>query len=216
MSWSGLLLTACTQNLPQELAQSPDHAVGLAIVGDELEDCINSAISKYGEENVVIITRSNKRANLFNQSFRNRIKLYEEDLCAGDKIMIVKNNYFWLPENNGEAGFIANGDMVEITRLVNRESFYGFNFCECQVRFIDYPNLPEQQVKIITDTLFTDNPALSQAEQKQLFEAVIADVSNEPSKGIRMAYLKNSPYYIEILRVVYEDSISSSLEKLRI
>ncbi|MDO8999123.1 MAG: AAA family ATPase [Bacteroidota bacterium] len=165
------------------------------IPGDELEDCINSAISKYGEENVVIITRSNKRANLFNQSFRNRIKLYEEDICAGDKIMIVKNNYYWLPENNGEAGFIANGDMAEITRLINRETIYGFNFCECQIRFIDYPNLPEQQVKIITNSLFSDNPALSQEEQKHLYEAVLADVSNEPIKGIRMAYLKNSPYY---------------------
>jgi ATP-dependent exoDNAse (exonuclease V) alpha subunit len=85
--------------------------------------------------------------------------------------------------------------MAEITRLVNRENLYGFNFCECQVRFIDYPNLPEQQVKIITDTLFTDNPSLSQAEQKQLFESVLDDVRDEPIKGIRMAYLKNSPYY---------------------
>ena len=109
--------------------------------------------------------------------------------------MIVKNNYFWLPENNGEAGFIANGDMAEITRLINRESLYGFNFCECQLRFIDYPNLPELQVKIITDSLFSDNPSLSQEEQKNLFEAVLSDVKHEPTKGIRMAYLKNSPYF---------------------
>ncbi len=79
----------------------------IRLSGEDLEDSLNSSLSNYGEENVVIITRSNKRANLFNQSFRNRIKLYEEDLCSGDKIMIVKNNYFWLPENNGEAGFIA-------------------------------------------------------------------------------------------------------------
>ena len=197
---SGILLNATNirNNIGNQEFEFPKLICGndvINLLGDELEDCINSAISKYGEENVVIITRSNKRAKLFNQSFRNRIKLYEEDICTGDKIMVVKNNYFWLPENNGEAGFIANGDMAEITRLVNRENLYGFNFCECQVRFIDYPNLPEQQVKIITDTLFTDNPSLSQAEQKQLFESVLDDVRNEPIKGIRMAYLKNSPYY---------------------
>jgi len=197
---SEILLNATNirNNIGEGVFEFPKLICGKDLInlpGDELEDQINSAISKYGEENVVIITRSNKRANLFNQSFRNRIKLYEEDLCSGDKIMIVKNNYFWLPENNGEAGFIANGDMVEITRIIKRENLYGLNFCECQVRFIDYPNLAEQQVKIITDSLFSDNPSLSQEEQKHLFETVMADVSHEPAKGIRMAYLKNSPYY---------------------
>ena len=197
---SGILLNATTirNSIGKPVFELPQLICSndfINLAGDELEDCINSAISKYGEENVVIITRSNKRANLFNQSFRNRVKLYEEDLCTGDKLMIVKNNYFWLPENNGEAGFIANGDMVEITRLINRESLYGFNFCECQIRFIDYPNLAEQQVKLITNSLFSDHPSLNQQEQKQLFEAVIADLENEPSKGIKMAYLKNSPYY---------------------
>lgn len=163
--------------------------------GDELEDHLNSSISAYGEDNVVIITRSNKRANLFNRNFRSRIKLYEEDLCAGDKLMVVKNNYFWLPENNGQAGFIANGDMVEITRILNREELYSFNFCECSVRFIDYPDLPEQQVKILTDCLYTDHPALSSEEQKKLYENILEDVNDEPVKAIRMAYLKKSPYY---------------------
>ncbi|MES2678322.1 MAG: AAA family ATPase [Bacteroidota bacterium] len=163
--------------------------------GDELEETLQSCISNYGEDNVVIITRSNKRANLFNQSFRNRIKLYEEDLVGGDKIMIVKNNYFWLGDNNGEGGFIANGDTAEITKILNRETLYGFNFCDCFIKFSDYPNLPEQQVKIITDSLFTDNPALSTEEQKKLYESVLEDVKDEPVKGIRMAYLKKSPYY---------------------
>ncbi len=165
------------------------------VTGEELEDQLNSCLSKYGEENVVIITRSNKRANLFNQSFRNRIKLYEEDLCTGDKLMVVKNNYFWLPDNNGEAGFIANGDMMEITRLLKRESLYEFDFCDCMVRFVDYPNLPEQEVKLITNSLFTDAPALTQEEQQKLYENVLGDVRDEPSKGARIAYLKKSPYY---------------------
>lgn len=167
----------------------------LALTGEELEDTLNNSLSKYGEGNVIIITRSNKRANLFNQNFRNRIKLFEEDLNTGDKLMIVKNNYYWLHENNVDAGFIANGDMAEITRILNREQVYGFNFCDCIIRLCDYPNMAEQQVKLITDSLYTDSPALNQEEQKKLYEAVLNDVQNEPIKAIRMAYLKNSPYY---------------------
>lgn len=163
--------------------------------GDELEDTLNRSLSQYGEDNVIIITRSNKRANLFNQSYRNRIKLFEESLCTGDKIMIVKNNYFWLGENNKEAGFIANGDMAEITRIIRREEQYGLNFCDCVIRFSDYPDLPEQEVKILTDCLYTDSPALSQEEQKTLYERVMEDVIDEPSKGKRMAYVRKSPYY---------------------
>jgi len=163
--------------------------------GEELEDTLNSCISKYGEESVIIITRSNKRANLFNQSFRNRIRLYEEDLCAGDKVMIVKNNYFWMGEKNSEIPFIANGDMAEITKIIRREEAYGFQFCECMLRFPDYPNLAEQQVKLITDCLYTDDPALKTEDLKRLYEAVLDDVRDEPIKGIRMSYIRKSPYY---------------------
>lgn len=197
---SGILLNATHLRQSMEngefsfprLTCAPDV---VRLTGDELEDTLNSALSKYGDDNIVIITRSNKRANLFNQSFRNRIRLYEEDLCTGDKLMIVKNNYHWLPENNGEAGFIANGDMAVITRIIRRESLYGFNFCDCQIKFIDYPSLPEQQVKLLTDSLYTDHPALNQEEQQRLYHAVLEDVQHEPAKGIRMAYLKKSPYY---------------------
>jgi exodeoxyribonuclease-5 len=197
---SGILLNAT--NLRDEISNDVIDFPKLTctndfvnLSGDELEDTLNSCISRYGEDNVVIITRSNKRANLFNQSFRNRIKLYEEDLCTGDKMMVVKNNYFWLPENNGEAGFIANGDMLEITRIINREEIYGFHFCECAVKFVDYPNLPEQQVKMVTDSLFTDNPALSADDQKKLHDAILEDVRDEPIKAIMVNYLRKSPYY---------------------
>lgn len=197
---SGILLnaTALRKKLVEQAFEFPKFTVGKDVVklsGEDLEDTLNTAISNYGEDNIIIITRSNKQANLFNQSFRNRIKYYEEDLCAGDKIMIVKNNYFWLPENNGEAGFIANGDMAVIQKILSKESIYGFNFCECVIKFIDYPNLPDQTVKLLTDSMYTDSPALSQDDQKKLFEAVMDDVRNEPSKAIRMAYIKKSPYY---------------------
>ncbi len=197
---SGILLNATNlrSNLATGIFKLPKLMCTPDVVklnGDELEDTINSVVSNFGEENVIIITRSNKRANLFNQNFRNRIHFFEDDLCAGDKLMIVKNNYFWLPETNGEAGFIANGDMAEIKKITKRETNYGFNFCDCILNFTDYPNLPDQEVKIITNCLFTDSPALSTEEQKALFNNVLADASNEPIKALRLNFVKNSSYY---------------------
>lgn len=165
------------------------------LAGDELEDTLNSTISKYGEENVIIITRSNKRANLFNQNYRNRIKLYEENVCTGDKVMIVKNNYYWAGEKNQEISFIANGDIAEITRITGRQTIYDFNFVDCHIKLSDYPNLPEQEVKLLIDCLHSDNPALTQEEQKKLYQNVLQDMSNEPARSIKSVYVKNSPYY---------------------
>ncbi|MCE3226196.1 MAG: hypothetical protein K0S32_747 [Bacteroidetes bacterium] len=199
-SESGILLNAT--NLRQLLSQEEKTIPKLVctpdvvrLQGDELEDVLNSCISKYGEDDVIIITRSNKRANLFNQSYRNRIKLYEENVCTGDKIMIVKNNYFWTGEKNPEISFIANGDIAEITRITGRETLYDFNFVNCHIKLIDYPNLAEQEVKLIIDCLHSDNPALSQEEQKRLYANVLEDVSNEPVKGVKSQYMRNSPYY---------------------
>lgn len=174
--------------------------------GEELEFELNSSISKYGEDQVTIITRSNKGCNLYNQHFRNRIKYFEEDLCVGDKIMVVKNNYYWL-EEIAETAFIANGDTAEIIRIINRESLYGFNFCECLIKLSDYPNLAELQVKIITNCLYTDSPALTEIEQKQLYQNVMEDMQHEPLKHIRSAYLKKSPYY-NALQVKFKYAIT--------
>lgn len=197
---SGILLNAThlrNQLLVQDF-EFPKLKCGtdiLNVMGDELEDALNSEVSKYGVDNVLIVTRSNKRANLFNQNYRNRIKLFEDDLNAGDKLMVVKNNYFWLPENNGEAGFIANGDMAYINKIIAREEQYGYNFCDCLLSFIDYPNLPEQHVKIITNSLYSDAPSLTNEQQKQLYENVKFDVESEPNKSLRQSYIKKSQHY---------------------
>ncbi|MBK9283131.1 MAG: AAA family ATPase [Sphingobacteriaceae bacterium] len=164
------------------------------INGDELEDAIQNAISEYGEEEVLVITRSNKRANLFNQSYRNRIKYYEEDFCTGDRIMIVKNNYFWT-KSSEKNSFIANGEMAEICKIKNREELYGFAFANCVVRFLDNEELGEKEVKILTSCLYTDTPALSQEQQKHLFDQVIEDVESFHSKSTKLAYVRNSEYY---------------------
>ncbi len=164
------------------------------VPGDELEDTLNSAYSKYGEDDVIIVTRSNKRANLFNQNVRNRIKLFEEDLCTGDKLMVVKNNYFWLGEEKN-AGFIANGDMAEIKRIRKRETLYGFNFSECALKLVDHDDANELEVKIITDSLFTDSPALTPEQQQTLFTEVMYDCEDVPEKWKKMLYLKKSPFF---------------------
>jgi len=167
----------------------------VSVSGDELSDVLEQALSTYGADQVIIVTRSNKRANLFNQNYRNRIKLYEEEVCAGDRIMVVKNNYFWLPENNGEAAFIANGDIAEITAIRHSQTLYDLKFCDVTLKFVDYPNLPEQEVKILIDLLHKDQPALTQDDMKLFYAKVQEDVANEPIKAVRQAYVKNSPYY---------------------
>lgn len=177
------------------------------INGEELEDALNSAYSNYGQENVIIVTRSNKRANLFNQNVRNRIYLFEDDLCSGDKLMIVKNNYFWLKEDKPEAGFIANGDMAEITRITRREKLYGFNFTDCNIKLCDYENLDEFSVKIITDSLYTDSTALSKEQQNQLFQEVMLDCEEIPDRWGKMAYLKKS-HHFNALQVKFAYSIT--------
>lgn len=164
------------------------------VEGDELQDTLNMAYSKYGYNDVLIVTRSNKRANLFNQAVRARVRYMEDDVCAGDLFMSVKNNYFWLDEKS-DIGFIANGDSFEIKRIIKREEMYGFNFLECVVSFTDYPQMPDLQVKIIQESVTSDASSLSQEQQKTLYDRVLEDVADEPAKGKRIAYMKNSPYY---------------------
>jgi ATP-dependent exoDNAse (exonuclease V) alpha subunit len=164
------------------------------VPGDELEDALNSAYSKYGEDDVLIVTRSNKRANLFNQNVRNRVRLFEEDLCTGDKLMVVKNNYFWLGEEK-DAGFIANGDMAQITRIRKREKMYGFEFTDCALKLVDHDDADEMDVKIITDSLFSDAPSLNPEQQQQLFNEVMLDCEDVPEKWKKMLYLKKNPFF---------------------
>jgi exodeoxyribonuclease-5 len=166
----------------------------IRLSGEDLEDTLNQTIQKYGEDNLLIVTRSNKRAALFNQTYRNRIKYLEDELNSGDKIMIVKNNYYWLPSSNSETNFIANGDIAEITKIKNKKSLYGFEFCDCEIRLIDY-QLPPLEVKLNLNALYSEQASLSNEQQNQLQEAVLEDVAHQPDKYTRIRYLKNSPYF---------------------
>jgi exodeoxyribonuclease-5 len=196
---SGILKNAthlreCIANVSSEFPKLHTHADVIRLSGDELEDAMNSAYSKYGYNDVLIVTRSNKRANLFNQAVRARIRYMDDDLCGGDLMMVVKNNYFWLDEKT-DAGFIANGDSLQIKKIVARRELYGFHFAECVVQLCDYPDAPEVTLNLVLDSINTDTSALTKEQQKELFERVMEDVADQPIKGLRLSYLRNNPYF---------------------
>jgi exodeoxyribonuclease V len=171
------------------------------VEGYDLEDSLNINYSRYGTENVVVITRSNKRANIYNREIRNRILFREDELAAGDQLMVVRNNYFWLsPES--KAGFVANGDIVEIKRIKKTESFYGFRFADVTLRMIDYPDEPEVDARLLLYTLTSETPALPMEENRRLFDEVMLDYADVPQRQKRMELLKSNPYF-NALQVKY-------------
>lgn len=162
--------------------------------GSELEDVLNLEFNGDGCEQVALITRSNKRANLFNQNIRSRILFREEEVNAGDYLMVVKNNYYWL-DAESDIGFIANGDIVEVLSVRNLQEMYGFHFVDATVRFVDYPDAPSQDCKLLLETLHSESPSLTREENQRLFESVMEDYSDYPNKADRLRAVKQDPYY---------------------
>jgi len=169
------------------------------INGTELQDELESAFGNSGNNGVIIITRSNKRANLFNREVRTRVFWIENELNAGDRLMVVKNNYFWLDESSN-AGFIANGDLLEVNKVKKIYERYGFRFADVSVKMPDYPDDPEMEVKLLIDTLNTESANLPSEETKKLFNALELELVNEPGsdnfdkKEIREKVFKD-PHY---------------------
>jgi exodeoxyribonuclease-5 len=166
----------------------------VSITGIDMPDAMQQAFHDFGRENTVVITRSNKRANLFNQAIRERILFHENELAAGDNLMVVKNNYFWLPEQS-KAGFIANGDIVEVQSIRKTEDIYNFRFAEATVRMIDYPGEQSFDVKLLLNTLTSESPALSYEDNQRLYNEVMADYMHEPSRRKRMTALRQNPHF---------------------
>ena len=162
--------------------------------GSELEDALNSAYSGSGKENNVVVCRSNKRANIFNKEIRKRILFLEEEINTGDYMMVVKNNYFWLPEGSC-AGFVANGDIIELLRISKIEEMYGFRFADVTIRFVDYPEEKDLDVKILLDTLQSESPALSSVDNNRLFQEVMKDYEDLSSRRSRVEKVKINPYF---------------------
>lgn len=162
--------------------------------GEDLEDTLNSEYSKTSQEDVVFVTRSNKRANQFNQEIRNRILFREEEVNAGDYLMVVKNNYFWL-DSESDMGFIANGDIVEVLGVRKHQELYGFHFVEATLRFVDYPDVPQLDCKLLLETLYSESPSLTRDESQQLFSAVMEDYADIPVKSEQLRRVKENPFY---------------------
>ena len=159
----------------------------------ELEDELNSAYNFYGDDCAMVITRSNKNANQFNQQIRLRIKYMEDEIASTDKLMVVKNNYFWLPKGSG-AGFIANGDMIEIMRLGSTEEMHGFRFANATVRLMDYPNEDSLDVKLLLNSLHVEAPSLPEQDTEQLYDSVCKSYADIPTASEQAKKIATDPY----------------------
>ncbi len=162
------------------------------IGGGDLLEAIDTCYGKFGEEETLVVCRSNKRANRFNEGIRRSILYREEDFCSGDRVMVVKNNYFWGQEYD-KIDFIANGDMATVCRVGRRVDLYGYHFVKATLRIDGYEE--EVMAWVILDTLMSDFPALSYEQNKMLYQAVEADYMDVPSKKKRLEKIRENEYY---------------------
>jgi exodeoxyribonuclease-5 len=162
--------------------------------GYDIQDAITSAYDSQGVEDTAFIVRSNKRANQYNQQIRSKIRGQENEISTGDYVMVVKNNYFWLPDSS-DAGFIANGDICEIMEIRKVKELYGFRFAEVKVRMIDYKNQRPFDTVILLDTLTSVTPSLSYEDSNRLYQEVAKDFESERSNYKKLLSIKSNKYF---------------------
>lgn len=179
-------------NLPQ--FRSKGYTDLFSMTGSKLVEGLEYAYRKFGIENSLMVCRSNKSANSYNNQIRSRLLYRDEELSGGDQIMVVRNNYFWLPENP-ETAFIANGDMAKVVRVRREEERYGLRFAEVNLDFLDFPEVGTLTCKVILDTLQAETPNLSNEQSKQLFDGLLLDYEHISNKRERMLAIKEDPYY---------------------
>ena len=186
----------------------------ICVPGDELIETLATSYSEVGMDETMVVARSNKRANIYNQGIRNQVLWREEELTSGDWLMVVRNNYYWTEQDKASAdqkdshapSFIANGDRAVIQRVRNRRDLYGFHFVDLWLQFPDYDNY-EIQVTALTDSLQTEAPALTQEQSQHLFEQVMLDYADIPRKPDRFKKLKADPYY-NALQIKYAYAVT--------
>ncbi|WP_298535495.1 ATP-dependent RecD-like DNA helicase [uncultured Algibacter sp.] len=164
------------------------------IDGYEIMDAINDAYSELGNEETTIIVRSNKRANLYNQQIRSRILFNENELTAGDYLMVVKNNYFWIKPTT-EAGFIANGDIIEVLEIFSIQEIYGFRFAEVKIRMVDYPKMRPFETVLLLDTIDAETPSLPYEDSNRLYQEVMKDYESETTKYKKFLKVKANKHF---------------------
>lgn len=176
------------------------------VPGDELIEQLASSYSEVGLDETIVVTRSNKRANIYNNGIRNRVLDRESELEYGDMLMVVKNNYFWksgttpnVPHSQLE--FIANGDRARVEHVGNEIDLYGFRFADVCLSFPDYDDC-EIEATVILNSLNVEAPSLTHEQNEQLFNAVMEDYADIPLKADRLKALKSDKYY-NALQVKY-------------
>ena len=185
------------------------------VPGNELIEQLNSSYSAVGVDDTIVVTRSNKRCNIYNIGIRNTILDREEELCRGDQLMVVKNNYYWtkqLEEPSQTKGeklalqFLANGDRARVLRVRNVRELYGFRFADVVLQLPDYDDC-ELDLTVLLDTLAAEAPALTREQQETLFEKVMEDYADIPQKGERLRKLKDDAYF-NALQVKYAYAVT--------
>jgi len=199
---SGILMNAT--RLREALAEEPVAPFAFRLEGSpdsvrltdgcEIQDAISSAYDRHGWEETAVIVRSNKRAYLYNENIRGRLLFLENEIAVGDYMMVVKNNYFWL-KSTSEAGFIANGDILEILELFAIKELYGFRFAEVRVRMVDYPRQEPFETVLLLDTIKAESPSLSYEDGNRLYQEVMRDYQHETSSYRKFLGVKNNPFF---------------------
>ncbi len=164
------------------------------VLAQDLGDKLSSDYSNLGPEEVVVICRSNRSANNYNRQIRFTGMWMEEEINAGDFLMCVKNNYYWL-EPESPVGFIANGDMIKVTRVIGFEEKFGLRFANLDVVLTDYPLQPAFEVKVVMDSLYTEAPALTRDQSTELFKRVGESYPGATSRTARFAAISKDPWF---------------------
>ncbi len=171
------------------------------MTGERLLDGLNYAYDKFGPEHTIVVCRSNKAAVQYNQHIRQQVLGREEELDAGDLLMIVRNNYRVLGDDD-RAGFLANGDFAEVQRVLDYEDMHGFRFATVSLRLPDYPDQPAFETKVVLDTLHSHTPALTSDDNRKLYEAVARDYLDLPDRAEQQYFIRIDPY-LNALQVKY-------------
>jgi len=209
---SGMLVNATSirRNITEDNIKIPNLVLDSfpdieRIGGLDLLEAISNNYDRFGEEETIVVTRSNKRANKFNAGIRGQILWREEQISRGDLLMVVKNNYFWKDEDN-KLDFIANGDIARIERVISFEEIYGLKFADVDLSFIDYGGL-EIRTKIMLDVLEVEGPSLPIDTQRSLYQNIMEDYPELTNRKKRAEHIAKDEFF-NALQVKFAYSVT--------
>ena len=176
------------------------------VPGDELIESLYTSYAEVGADETIVVTRSNKRAGIYNNGIRGRVLGREEELSSGDMLMVVRNNYFWAEKEKINLEFIANGDRARVMRVRNQHELYGFHFADVTMQMPDYDDV-ELTCTVLLDTLQSEAPALTAEQNEAFFHVVMEDYADLPTKTERMEHMRKDIYY-NALQVKYAYAVT--------